>query len=119
MLAEGLRSHRGPLSASLWAEYGIDVEASPVGAWRLADMVAALPAGCAFWKSVGGPLAWSDTEHMMAILDYRLRELQWLTAGNKSAKRPEPPKMPPYAHEAVDAQKELSKAQRRFEERFG
>lgn len=124
MLADGLRLHRGPLSASLMAEYGINLNTAlaggyrDVGPWTLADWTASLPPGCAFWKSVGGPLAWSDAEHMLATIEWRQRELLWQGAGNKGAKKPERMEPPRYAHEVQAEQARISDAQRRFSERF-
>lgn len=89
------------------------------GALEVADLVMELPGGCAFWRSTGGPLAWSDTQHMLARIDLRLREQLWQGAGKKGAPKPEPMKPPPFAHEAEVQQVRLSEAQRRFEERFG
>lgn len=115
--------HRGPLSASLLATYGLRLAdaldpRSPWGIVELADLVAALPAGCAFWQATGGPLAWSDTQHMLARLEYRMRELLRQGAGNRG-QRPEPMKPPPFAAEAESESKRVSEAQRRFEARFG
>lgn len=119
MLTRAMRFYRGPLSASLWAEYGIDLEAPPFGPLRLAEFAAVLPSGCAFWRAVGGPMALSTTEQMLRTVELRLREVMHQAAGKKGGRPPEPQKPPPYAHEAVTEEAQISEAQRRFEERFG
>lgn len=115
-----MREHRGPLAASLWAEYnGLDLENPPVTLWRLAEMVAVLPPGCAFWRAVGGRMAWSVEEQALLHIEFRLREL--LHQGSKATggKRPEAPTPPPIASEVKAEQDDMSETQRRFEARFG
>lgn len=119
MLAGAMRLYRIPLSASLWAEYGIDLEAPPFGAWRLAGFMEVLPPGCAFWRAVGGPRALSTTEQALRTVEFRLREVMHQAAGKKGGSPPEPQEPPPYAHEAVSEQVQISEAQRRYEKRFG
>ncbi len=87
------------------------------GAVEVADLVVALPAGCAFWQATGGPLAWSDTQHMLVRIELRLREMMRQTAGK--GPKPEPLKPPPFAREAEAEAERVSEAQRRFEARFG
>lgn len=119
MLAGAMRDHRGPLSAAVWAEYRIDIEKSPVGAMRLADMVAMLPPGCALWRATGGPMAWSMQEQMLAVIEFRLREQMHQAAGKKGGKPPKPMEPPPLASEAKAEAARMSTAQSRFMERFG
>lgn len=98
MLVDGLRSYRSALSASLWATYGLrlsDALAGSVRASELADLTAELPAGCAFWQAVGGPLAWTPEMHLLARIEYAQRVTVWQSSG-KGAK-PKPSQPPPYA----------------------
>lgn len=118
MLAEGLRDHRAALSASLWAEYRIDLESPSVGLWRLAELVACLPAGCAFWRSVGGPLAWSTELHMLAAIEFRVRVLEWQNAGGKGEK-PKAVQHPPYAAAVEADQQNFDRRVRLHKARYG
>lgn len=119
MLAEAWRAHRGALSASMWAVYQIDIEAPPVGALRLAELMEHLPGGCALWQSVGGPRAWSDELHGLYLLELRIRQLLWQGAGDKSKPQPKPIPYPEVAGVEEAKARELEDANRRFEERFG
>jgi hypothetical protein len=58
---------------------------------RIANALAALPAGC--WPEPDHPGSWSITDHLLATLIDEVRQLTWLTArvgGSKNAPRPEP-----------------------------
>ena len=96
MLAVALREHRGALSASLLAVYGIRIGDVPLS--ELADLTAYLPAGCAFWQSFGGPLAWSEDQHLLARIEFLLRAIQFGLAGGKGTK-PKPMEPPKFAAE--------------------
>lgn len=63
-------------------------------------------------------MAWTDTQHLLANIDFRLRELQWQNSGSKGT-RPEPNKPPPLAAKVDAEQERTSEAQRRFMQRFG
>ena len=85
------------MRASLRAEYQIyDIRDERV--LDLAGLVAWLPPGCALWRSVGGPLSWSEEAHLLNLMEYRLRGLLYQNSGSKGRK-PDPPKPPEYAHE--------------------
>ncbi|MFZ4894634.1 DUF5361 domain-containing protein [Plantibacter sp. Mn2098] len=65
----------------------------------MTELVAWLPPGCALWRSVGGPLAWSEETHQLNIIEFRLRVLDWRRTpdGEKGKNQPKPPVPPPYA----------------------
>lgn len=117
LLVEGIAMHRGPLSASLMAVYGIRLDDTEIRAVELANLVEHLPAGCAFWQSFGGPLAWSDTDHFLSRVEFRLRELLRQNAGK--GERPEPMKPPPLASQAEHESVAMSRVQEKFNARFG
>jgi hypothetical protein len=115
MLASALNDHESALRASLRAEYGIDLRAElsrpDVVLTDLADLVAWLPPGCAFWRSFGGPNALTEEVHALTAIEFRLRVADWReTKGSK----PKPPQVPPYAHET----KAVRASQRRKADRF-
>jgi len=115
MLAGALAYHRGALRASLRAEYQGDLDDPRMGAWALADLVNWLPAGCALWRSTGGPAAWTVEEHWHARVELRLRELLWSKTEDGKANRnaPEITPYPRYAHEQRDEEQRLmTRAQR-------
>lgn len=97
MLSDALRSHRSALAASLWAVYGLRLATvrEVMGPQELADLTAELPAGCAFWQSVGGPLSWSPEMHLLAQIDHGIRAMAWQQHGKGN--RPKPLQPPPYA----------------------
>jgi hypothetical protein len=65
----------------------------------LADLTLWLPPGAALWISVGGPMALSTDQRLLNTVEFRLRVLDWRkTKGTK----PEPPAVPPYAHERAE-----------------
>ncbi len=68
---------------------------------ELADYVGGLPAGCALWRSIGGPLAWSEQMHMLNLIDYRLAIANWFQTEDAKRKknRPKLQTPPPFAHE--------------------
>lgn len=109
--------HRGPLAASLMAVYGIRLDDTEIRAVELANLVEHLPAGCAFWQSFGGPLAWSDEQHILTRVEFRLRELMRQNAGK--GKQPEPLKPPPLAVEAEQESVGIARAQARLNARSG
>lgn len=102
---------------SVRAEYGVDVRS--VGLMELADMVAWLPAGCAFWRSVGGPLSLTVSEESFRWVEYRLQVLAWLQSADAEKKRnhPKPPERIPYSGEAkseeAHAERQASARRRR------
>lgn len=112
MLADGLRSHRSALSASLWATYGVRLSSALEGDLRpqeLADLTMELPAGCAFWQSVGGPMAWTAEMHLLAAIEYRLQASNYQGRGA----RPKPFKPPPYSGQVrADEARMAAKAER-------
>lgn len=83
----------------------------------LADMVAWLPAGCAFWRSVGGPMSLSEGDHLARLIDYRLRLLVWMKTEDAQHKRnqPKPPEQIPYSGESVQEQ---AHAERQYQARL-
>lgn len=122
MLVEAIAEHRGPLSASLMAEYGQRLSTPSVDALELADLVVSLPPGCAFWRSWGGPMARSVEEKALHLIDYRLRELMrqnYKTNGGKGGEDPKPIEDPPAAGAVKAEEQRMSEAQRRFAARFG
>lgn len=122
MLVEAVVEYRGPLSASLLAEYGVRLSAPNVDALELADLVVHLPPGCAFWRAWGGEMARSVEEQALLTVEFRLREMmhqEYRNNGGKGGQKPEPIKPPPLAAKATNEQAKMSEAQRRFAERFG
>lgn len=97
------------MRASLQAVYGIRLATARTqfGALELADLVAYLPDGCALWLEVGGSRAWSPESHLLNMVEFRLRVLDWRkTKDAKSGvNKPELHKPPPLAgdREAVEA----------------
>lgn len=85
------------------SEYGLDLR--EVVAYRsmyaldFADLVAWLPAGCALWKSIGGPAALAEDVSMLRTVDYSVRVLDYHAGRHGKGKRPVEPKPTPYAHE--------------------
>lgn len=68
-----------------------------------------LPAGCAFWQSVGGPLAWTAEMHLLALIEYRAHALGYTGKGRK----PELIKPPPFTGQVrADEARMASKAER-------
>lgn len=101
MLADGLRNHRGPLSASLLATYQLRLADWSGGPLELAELTAALPLGCAFWRSTGGPLAWSQEAHMLNDIRFLLRVAVWQQTkdAEHGRNRPEPTPYPAWKFE--------------------
>lgn len=79
----------------------------------LVDLVTWLPAGSPLWVSFGGPASLSVEAHQMRAIEFRLRELEWITAGGKGA-RPQPPEPPKYAHERVLQQTAMNRKAQAF-----
>jgi hypothetical protein len=122
MLVAVLAEHRGPLRASLLAEYGLHLEALPehYDAVMLADVVASLRPGCALWRATGGHLAWSDEMHLLAAVKHGLDVLAWQKSGNPPRKSdyPKPIEPPPLAHDAQARERQLTdKRERRIARR--
>jgi hypothetical protein len=44
---------------------------------ELADLVGYLPDGCMLWQAVGGNRAWSPETHLLNLIEFRLRVLDW------------------------------------------
>ena len=92
MLVGALHEHEGALRASLRAEYGIDLRNPGMNILDLADMVGGLPPGCALWRSVGGPMAYSPEAQLLVAVEYRLHVLQWFkTKDGKDGRNPPKP----------------------------
>lgn len=89
------------------------------GVLELADLVAFLPDGCALWQSVGGPRAWSPETHLLNLVEYRLRILDWRKTqdGSKGKNQPKLHKAPPLAHETQAEQSKESARARAWEAR--
>lgn len=112
-LSDAYSHHGAALRASLRAEYQI-IDMRKEGVLALAELVEWLPRGCALWRSVGGPLAWSEEVAVMHGVEFRVRELAWMQSkdGSKNKNRPKPPAPPKYAHEAAqDHQKQSRKGE--------
>lgn len=100
MLVECVALYEHALVASFRAEYGMRwTDVDPLEA---AELTAWLPAGCALWRAVGGPLALSSVEQGLRLLDYRLQVLAWMQTEDAKHRRnqPKPPQPTPYAGEA-------------------
>ena len=69
----------------------------------LADLVAWLPAGCAFWMSAGGPAALSREVREMRRVGFLLRVLDFRLRGSKGQK-PKPDPEPEWEHEKRERQ---------------
>lgn len=111
--------HRGPLRASVRAAYGIDLR-DPCARWDdLADLVAALPPGCALWRATGGPLAWSDETHALMGLEHGVRVLAWQQTadGHKGTNQPRPVDPPPLAAAAAAEQSTTERRAARYMDR--
>lgn len=65
---------------------------------ELAEYVVWLPAGCAFWKDVGGPASLSDEVRELRTVQFWLRVLDYRERGSKGEK-PRPDPDPQWAHE--------------------
>lgn len=72
-----------------------------LGLIELCDYVGNLPAGCAMWQSIGGPMAWSEQMHLLNLIEYRVRVADWRQTqdGQKNRNQPKLQTPPPYAHE--------------------
>lgn len=89
-----------------------DLLGDPGTDWlELSDLVAWLPAGCAFWRDVGGPNAWSREERAVRDLEFQVRMLAWLQP-NTTGTKPKPTPYPPFAYERRAAE---AKQQRKAE----
>lgn len=103
MLADVLRNHRGALRASLLAEYHLrlDDALKTMGARELGELAWYLPPGCAMWKSIGGPMAWSDTVAELKQVNFHLRVIAWQKTEDAKHRRnvPEMEAPPAYAFE--------------------
>lgn len=98
MLADALHNHRGALRASLMEVYALRLDEQE-DVLELADLVAWLPAGCALWRSFGGPAAVSEEVRAIQMLDYSVRVLDYHAGRHGKGKKPQPPKTPSFAHE--------------------
>lgn len=65
------------------------------------DLVTWLPAGCAFWLSVGGPASLTAEATLLRTVVYRLEVLAWQKTKDATSgkNRPKPPDSPAWAHE--------------------
>ena len=101
LLAGFYNEHRGALLASLRAEYQIGFRDFPLR--ELAEYTAHLPPGCALWRAVGGPNAWSAEMHLLNHIEWRLHILDWrkTPSGQKVRNQPKLSDPPAYASEKV------------------
>ncbi|AQX79652.1 hypothetical protein BWO91_06310 [Plantibacter flavus] len=101
-LAGILIHYKGPLRASLMAEYGVRLGQQGINIIELADYAANLTPGCALWRAIGGPNAWSPEMHLLNHIEWRLQILDWrkTKAGREGRNQPKLSKPPAYAHEA-------------------
>ena len=76
----------------------------------LADLVVWLPAGCAFWRAMGGPAALSQVERELREVGYWLRVLDYRERGSKG----EQPKRIPEPKWAHERQHEQSVTDRKY-----
>lgn len=96
------------------AVYGIRLSHHGLSLRELCDYVAELPAGCALWQAVGGPMAWSEQVYLLHWVDYRLRVADWRQTKDGQANRNQPkaPTPPPYAFEKrVEESRQSARAQ--------
>ena len=110
-----LVEHKDALEASLQAVYGIRLSAHDYGVLELANRVAHLPPGCALWRASGGPLAWSDEQHMLAEIEFGIRVLAWYKTkdGQNDQNRPKPQEPPlPAGQVRQDEERRSEKAER-------
>lgn len=117
----GAVEHEGALRASVRAEYGMDLRDPGVTLLDLADLVAGLPPGCALYRAIGGPLAWSDEVHMLAAVEFRLRVLAWQKTddGSRGRNQPKPIDPPKSVYEKQAEQRELSRRAQAYLKRTG
>lgn len=85
------------MRAALRAEYGIDLrevlETRNMHASDLADLVAWLPPGSVFWRSIGGPASLSMLEREIRENTFWIRVLEWRKRGKgEQPKRAPDPK---------------------------
>lgn len=119
LLATVLAHHEAPLRASLLAVYGLRLqEARTWPAREVADLVAWLPAGCALWMAVGGPVALSPEVRELRTVAYWLRVLDYRERGSKGEK-PRPQPDPVWAHERRKEQDTMLRKARAHQRRNG
>jgi len=102
------------LRASLRAEYGIDLDHPGCGVIALAEYTAWLPPGCALWRAIGGPPAWSDETRLLTYVDLHVRELAWMQTkdAKEGRNRPKPVEPPAFA---PDREREAERAAAKYE----
>jgi hypothetical protein len=117
----GAVEHEGPLRASLRSEYGMNLRDPGVTLLDLADLVANLPAGCALYRAIGGPMAWTEEVHLLAAAEFRLRVLAWMKTedGPKGRNQPKPIDPPKSVYEKQAEQRELSRRAQAYLRRTG
>lgn len=92
----------------------MDLDDPGCGVLALADYVMWLPPGCAFWRSVGGPPAWSDEMRMLSFVDLHVRELAWMQTEDAKKGRNRPKLLEPPAF-AFEREAEAKRAAAKFE----
>ncbi|GAA4774657.1 hypothetical protein [Microbacterium gilvum] len=112
MLALALHYHEGALRASLMEVYGLRL-ADMRDMFELSDLVQWLPAGCAFWRSFGGPAAVTEQTRAIQMLDYSVRVADYHARHGKG-KKPKPPQDPPFAHEKRAQQEKFARQAETF-----
>jgi len=117
----GAMEFEAALRASLRAEYAVDLRDPDMGIVELADLVRWLPQGCALYRATGGPMAWTDQEHLLARAEFDLRVLAWQKTkdGKDGRNRPEPIEPPRSVHELQAEQRELSRRAQAYLRRTG
>lgn len=103
------------MRASLRAVYGVDLRSArlSMSALDLADLVAWLPAGCAFWMSVGGPASLSREARELRRVGFLLRVVEFRFRGSKGQK-PKPDPEPAWEHEKREQQALMSRKAEAF-----
>lgn len=100
-LAGILHHYKGPLRASLLSEYGTHLDQHGLSILVLSDLTTNLPPGCALWRAIGGPDAWSAEMHLLNHIEWRLQILDWRQTknGREGRNAPKLSKPPAYASE--------------------
>lgn len=114
------------MKVDLWREYGLTpatLSSGGVSLIDIAELVDALPDGCAYKREIGGYWAWTDDQKFLVAQEYQLRIANWMQSrdGSKGRNRPKPLEVPKgrYQEEQEALAKEAKYADKvdRFNER--